>query len=62
MIKKWFASKTIIVNVLVLCAGVLAVFTGSEWIMADPQLAATLTSVVAVVNICLRFITTGPIE
>jgi hypothetical protein len=60
--KKWFTSKTIIVNVLTLAVGVLAVFTGSEWVMNDPQVAATLLSVVAAVNIVLRLFTSTAIR
>jgi uncharacterized membrane protein len=53
--KKWYASKTIWVNVVALIASLLLTF-GIE-LNADQQ-ASLVTSILAVVNIALRFATT----
>jgi uncharacterized membrane protein len=53
--KKWYASKTIWVNVVALIASLLLTF-GVE-LSADQQ-ASLVTSILAVVNIALRFATT----
>lgn len=60
--KKWWQSKTVWVNVLTLGIGVLAVFTGSEWIMANPQASAILLAVSGTLNMLLRFFTSTGIE
>jgi uncharacterized membrane protein len=53
--KKWYASRTIWVNVVALIASLLLTF-GIE-LNADQQ-ASLVTSILAVVNIALRFATT----
>ena len=60
--KKWYQSKTMIVNLLTLGAGILAVFTGSEWIMTNPQVAALLVAAVGTVNMLLRLFTSEAIK
>ena len=60
--KKWYQSKTIWINVLTLGVGVLAVFTGSEWIMQHPQAAAILVAVSGTMNMLLRLFTSTGIE
>lgn len=53
--KKWYASRTIWVNAVALVASLLMVF-GIE-LTADQQ-ASLVTSILAIVNIVLRFVTT----
>ena len=60
--KKWWQSKTMIVNLLTLCVGVLAVFTGSEWIMENPQVAAGLVAASGTLNMLLRLFTSTGVE
>jgi hypothetical protein len=52
--KKWYKSRTILVNLLTLAAGVLAVFQGTDWIMANPQMSAAIMAAIAAVNVYLR--------
>jgi hypothetical protein len=56
--KKWYASKTIIVNVVALSASLLAV-AGIE--LTPDQQGAIVTSILAVANIVLRLVTTEAI-
>ena len=60
--KKWWQSKTMWINMLTLAVGVLAVFTGSEWIMANPQVAAMLVAVSGTMNMLLRLFTSEAIQ
>lgn len=60
--KKWWQSKMMVVNMLTLSIGVLAVFTGSEWIMANPQTSAILLAVSGTLNMLLRLFTSTGIE
>ena len=53
--KKWYASKTIWTNLIALAGSLLLTF-GVE-LSADQQ-ASLVTSILAVVNIALRFATT----
>lgn len=55
--KKWFASKTMICNILITAAGVLAVLSGSDWIMENPQVSAVILAAVGGVNMVLRLVT-----
>jgi uncharacterized membrane protein len=57
--KRWYASKTIWVNVVALVASLLMVF-GIE-LTADQQ-ASLVTSILAIVNIGLRLVTTEAIK
>lgn len=59
--KKWYQSKTVLVNTLVLGAGLLAVLVDTSWIMANPEASAALLSVVGVVNLLLRLFTSKAI-
>lgn len=59
--KKWWTSKTMIVNILTLCAGVLAVVSGSEWIMENPTASAVVLAIVGGVNMLLRLFTSKAI-
>lgn len=55
--KPWYKSRTIIINLLTLAAGLTGVFVGTEWIMANPALSALTLSVTAVLNVHLRLMT-----
>jgi len=58
--KKWFASRTLWVNLIAIAALVLNSFYGIE---LDAELQATLaTSTLAVINIILRLITSKAIK
>jgi len=60
--KKWFQSKTVIVNLLTLCAGVVGYLVGDDLIKDNESLLALLIAVQGGVNVILRFITTKPIK
>ncbi len=60
--KKWYKSRTMVVNLLTLVIGVVAVFEGTDWIMANPSLAAMVVSVLGVLNIYLRLNTSKAIK
>lgn len=55
-------SKTVIVNVLMVVASVLAVLQGHEVIVENPQVVAGIGAVMGVVNVVLRFLTTKPVS
>ena len=59
--KKWWQSKTMILNGLTAAAAVLATLQGQEWIVAHPKLTAGIAAGIAAVNIALRFVTVLPI-
>lgn len=52
--KRWYQSRTMIMNLLTLAIGVLTIFEGTDWIMANPEAAAGVMSAIAIVNIYLR--------
>lgn len=60
--KNWWKSKTMLVNLLTLGVGVMAVFTGSEWIMQNPQVAAMLLATSGTLNMLLRLMTSEAIR
>ena len=60
--KKWYQSKMIWVNMVTLGVGILAVFTGSEWIMQHPSASAILLAVSGTLNMLLRLLTSTGIE
>ena len=60
--KKWHESRTVIVALLTIAAGVLGVLLGSDLIAQNPELVAALTSVLGVVNLVLRLLTDRGIE
>lgn len=59
MEKPWYKSKTVWVNIFMVVAEMIGVFT--ESIPLSPQVVAGLLLLNKIVNIGLRFITTGPI-
>jgi hypothetical protein len=50
--KKWYYSKTIWANMLVVVAMIIQVYTGKDWINADIQVA-----ILALINLILRIVT-----
>ena len=60
--KKWWQSKMMWVNMLTLGVGVLAVFTVSDWIMANPQVSAVLVAMSGALNMLLRLLTSTSIK
>ncbi len=59
--KKWYQSKTIIVNVLTMIAAV-GVFLQGDFVAANPEYATMIAAVIAGVNIALRFVTSKEIK
>ena len=57
MIKKWYQSKTIGANVIIILGVVAQVLTGTTIFDPDLQVA-----IVAIINAVLRFMTKGPIQ
>ena len=58
---KWFASKTLWVNVVALVATLAGVFKLDLGLTPEVQ-ATVVTTILALVNIVLRFVTTTPIS
>ena len=61
MTKRWYLSKTVWVNALVLVAGTLTYISNSEIIVEYPQVVAALTAIVGAVNVALRFVSWGKV-
>ena len=59
--KKWYQSKTVIVNLLTAFVAVAVAFQGTDFIAANPSLVATISALVSGVNVALRFVTALPI-
>lgn len=62
MITKVFKSRTLIVNWSALIAATLTLWLDAGVIAEYPEVAGVLTSVLAGVNVVLRFLTTEPLE
>ena len=60
--KKWYKSRTMIVNMLTLALGVVGVLQGTDWIMANPAASATIVSVMGALNVYLRLNTKDAIS
>jgi len=60
-VKKWWQSKTVIVNALTATAAVLATLIDQQIIAEHPQAAAIAVAVLSGVNVALRFVTVLPI-
>lgn len=58
---KWYASKTLWVNVVALVATLAGAFKLDLGLTPEVQ-ATVVTTIMAVVNIVLRFVTTTPIS
>ena len=58
---KWFASKTLWVNVVALVATLAGAFKLDLGLTPEAQ-ATVVTTILALVNIGLRFVTTTPIS
>ena len=59
--KKWWLSKTIIVNIVSAGIAVVSAAAGTDLIAQHPQAAAIAAATLAGLNIALRFITVLPI-
>ena len=57
MTKKWYQSKTLMANVVLILGIIAQIFTNTQ--IMDPEIQAVIVSVV---NIILRFMTKGPIK
>lgn len=55
-------SKTIIVNVLMVAAGVIGYLAGDQVIAQHPEVVAALVSAAGVVNVVLRLVTSVPVS
>ena len=60
--KKWFQSKTVIINGLMLCAGIVGYLVSDDLIKDNESLLALLIAIQGGVNVILRFVTTKPIK
>lgn len=60
--KSMWTSKTIWINGLMLCAGVIGYLVGDDLIRDNESLLALLVAVQGGVNVILRFVTTQPIK
>jgi hypothetical protein len=60
-VKKWWQSKTVIVNVLTATVAVLTTLVDQQIIAENPQAVALTIAAISGVNVALRFITVLPI-
>ena len=59
--KKWWKSKTVIVNILTAIVAVLTTLVDQQIIAENPQAVALTIAAISGVNIALRFVTIFPI-
>ena len=59
--KSMWKSRTLWINGLVLCAGIVGYLVGDDLIKDNESLLALLIAVQGGVNVILRFVTTTPI-
>ena len=59
--KKWWLSKTIILNIVSAGIAVITAAAGTDLVSQHPQAAAIAAATLAGLNIALRFITVLPI-
>jgi hypothetical protein len=62
VLTKLFASKTLIVNVGALIAGTITLWLNSPVITEYPRVVAILGTILAAVNVVLRYLTTLPLS
>ncbi|MEE9548682.1 MAG: hypothetical protein V3V68_04940 [Nitrosomonadaceae bacterium] len=60
--KKWYKSRTMMVNMLTLAIGMVGVVEGTDWIMANPTASAAVVSIMGALNIYLRLNTSKAIR
>jgi hypothetical protein len=60
-VKKWWKSKTVIVNILTAIVAVLTTLVDQQIIAENPQAVALTIAAISGVNIALRFVTIFPI-
>jgi hypothetical protein len=60
--KKWYQSKTVWINALVLIVGVLGYLMGHELIVDNADWVAILIAIQGAANVVLRFISYKPIN
>ena len=60
-VKKWWKSKTVIVNILTATVAVLTTLVDQQIIADNPQAVALTIAAISGVNIALRFVTIFPI-
>ncbi len=60
--KTWYKSRTMMVNIITLALGVVGVFQGTDWIMANPAASATVVSIIGALNVYLRLNTSTSIK
>jgi len=58
--KKWYKSKTMIINLLTLAAGVLVVISNEQWIMTNYN--GPILAIIGFVNCALRLVTNEGVE
>ncbi len=60
--KTWYKSRTMMVSIITLALGVVGVFQGTDWIMANPAASATVVSIIGALNVYLRLNTSTSIK
>ena len=61
-VKKWYQSKTIWFNVLSFVVSSLTALVNGDWIQENPESAAIVSGVIAIINIVLRKITKDQVK
>jgi len=62
MVKKWYLSKTLWVNLLTLLAGLLGYLLGQDLVQEYPALVSVFVAIQGFVNIILRLVTSKAIQ
>ena len=57
MTKKWYRSKTLIINILVVIGSIISGVTGENWLDGETQLI-----ILAAVDVVLRMVTSQGLE
>lgn len=57
MTKKWYRSKTLIINILVVVGSIISGVTGENWLDGEMQLM-----ILAIVDVVLRMVTSQGLE
>ncbi len=60
--KSMWKSRTLWINALMLCAGVIGYLVGDDLIKDNESLLALLIAIQGGVNVILRFVTVSPIK
>lgn len=59
--KAFWKSKTFWLNLVTTIVAILTAIMGLDWVKEYPQATATIVSIISMLNVALRFLTSEPI-